>query len=56
MYDSLLKCFINLIKYPKTHQLEKAMTAPSKYSCLENPKDRGAQLAPVYRVPESDTT
>ena len=27
-----------------------------QYSCLENPKDRGAWQATVHRVAESDTT
>ena len=27
-----------------------------QYSCLVNPMDRGAWLAPVHRVTESDTT
>ena len=34
--------------------LEEEM-APLQY-CLENPKDRGAWQAKVYRVAESDTT
>ena len=29
---------------------------PLQYSCLENPMDRGAWQATVYRVAESDTT
>ena len=29
---------------------------PLKYSCLENPMDRGAWLATVHRVTESDMT
>ena len=29
---------------------------PLQYSCLENPMDRGAWRAMVYRVAESDTT
>ena len=29
---------------------------PLQYSCLENPMDRGARWAAVYRVAESDTT
>ena len=29
---------------------------PPQYSCLENPMDRGAWLAEVHRVTESDTT
>ena len=29
---------------------------PLQYSCLENPKDRGAQWAAVHRVAELDTT
>ena len=29
---------------------------PLQYSCLENPMDRGAWWATVYRVTESDTT
>ena len=29
---------------------------PFQYSCLENPMDRGAWRAIVYRVTESDTT
>ena len=29
---------------------------PLLYSCLENPRDRGAWWAAVYRVAESDTT
>ena len=28
---------------------------PLQYSCLENPKDRGAWRAPVYRVKKSPT-
>ena len=29
---------------------------PVQYSCLENPKDRGAWRATAHRVAESDTT
>ena len=29
---------------------------PLQYSCLENPKDRGARRATVHRVAESDMT
>ena len=29
---------------------------PLQYACLENPMDRGAQLATIYGVTESDTT
>ena len=29
---------------------------PLQYFCLENPTDRGAWLAMVHRVAESDTT
>ena len=29
---------------------------PLRYSCLENPMDRGAWLATVHRVAESDMT
>ena len=29
---------------------------PLQYSCLENPMDRGAWQATVYRVAESDAT
>ena len=29
---------------------------PPQYSCLENPRDRGAWQATVHRVAESDTT
>ena len=29
---------------------------PLQYSCLENPKNRGAWQAMVHRVAESDTT
>ena len=29
---------------------------PLQYSCLENPRDRGAQWAAVYGVAELDTT
>ena len=29
---------------------------PLHYSCLENPKDRGARRATVHRVAESDMT
>ena len=29
---------------------------PLQYSCLENPKDRGAKRAIVHRIAESDTT
>ena len=29
---------------------------PLQYSCLENPKDRGAWRATVHAVAESDTT
>ena len=29
---------------------------PIQYSCLENPRDRGAWLATVLRVTESDMT
>ena len=29
---------------------------PLQYSCLENPMDRGARRAIVYRVAESDAT
>ena len=29
---------------------------PLQYSCLENPMDRGAWWAMVFRVAESDTT
>ena len=29
---------------------------PPQYSCLENPMDRGAWWATVYRVAELDTT
>ena len=29
---------------------------PLQYSCLENPTDRGAWWATVYRLAESDTT
>ena len=29
---------------------------PLQYSCLENPKDRGAWWATVHRVAEWDTT
>ena len=29
---------------------------PFQYSCLENPMDRGAWWATIYRVTESDTT
>ena len=29
---------------------------PLQYSCLENPKDRGAWRATVHRVAELDTT
>ena len=36
--------------------LKKEMVPPLQYSCLENPKDRGAWQATVCRVTESDTT
>ena len=29
---------------------------PLQYSCLENPRDRGAWWAAIYEVPESDKT
>ena len=29
---------------------------PHQYSCLENPMDRGAWWATVYRIAESDLT
>ena len=29
---------------------------PLQYSCLENPRDRGAWWTAVHRVAESDTT
>ena len=29
---------------------------PFQYACLENPMDRGARLATIYGVTESDTT
>ena len=35
--------------------LEKGMTHPLQYSCLENPMDRGAWWATVPGVAESDT-
>ena len=36
--------------------LEEEMGTLLQYSCLENPKDRGAWQATVCRVTESDTT
>ena len=37
--------------------LEKEMASHSKYSCLENPMDRGDWWATIHRVAkESDTT
>ena len=36
--------------------LEEGMATHSSISCLENPMDRGAWRATVYRVAESDRT
>ena len=36
--------------------LEKGMTAPLQYSCLENPVDRGAWRATVHRVTKESAT
>ena len=37
------------------HFLEKAMTSPLPYSCLENPMDRGAWWAAVHEVAKNQT-
>ena len=35
--------------------LEKEMATPLQYSCLDNPRDRGAQWAAIYGVTQSQT-
>ena len=38
------------------HALEEGNGTPLQYSCLENPRDRGAWRAAIYGVAQSDRT
>ena len=57
-----VKTYSGMKKKPKMIHILKCRKSgegngnPLQYSCLENPKDRGAWWAAVYAVAESDTT
>ena len=56
MVSDLVTLETAFLTLPENWSFEDSSGTPLQCSCLENPMDRGAWWAAVYRVAELDTT